>query len=50
MTDPKDAHDALAQYADETDNTAFAEQLRKFAVAEGWEEPSANDIATQIRL
>jgi hypothetical protein len=50
MTDIRAAHELLAKHAEEAGNTALANELHKLAVDSNWEEPSAADIAKNIRI
>lgn len=50
MSDIRDAHEHLTKHAEETGNTALAAELHKLAVDNKWEEPTATDIANNVRL
>lgn len=49
-TDIKAAHELLAKHAEEAGNTALANELHKLAVDSRWEDPSAADIANNVRI
>lgn len=44
------AHDLLVHHAEDAGNTTLAKELHKLAVDNKWEDPSAADIANNVRI
>ncbi len=50
MTDIRTAHDLLVQNAEATSDTTLTAAMHTLAVQQQWEEPTAAEIANNIRL